>query len=63
MPCPWGGTIGEMIEDTPSHLISKVFLEEKNFKTWYNGRTVLIGDGKGNDRCRHVAWTQSDARL
>ncbi|KAF9365947.1 hypothetical protein BGX34_007306 [Mortierella sp. NVP85] len=44
MPCPWGGTIGEMIEDTPKHLISKVFLEEKNFTAWYYGRTVLIGD-------------------
>jgi len=49
MPCPWGGTVGEMIEDTPKHLISKVFLEEKNFTAWYYGRTVLIGDGKGND--------------
>ncbi|KAF9106587.1 hypothetical protein BGX27_009104, partial [Mortierella sp. AM989] len=42
--CPWGGTMGEIIENTPRDLISKVFLEEKFFKTWYHGRTVLIGD-------------------
>ncbi|KAI1310825.1 hypothetical protein EDD11_003641 [Mortierella claussenii] len=44
LPSPWGGTMGEIIEATPKHLISKVFLEEKVFKTWYHGRTVLIGD-------------------
>ncbi|KAG0226926.1 hypothetical protein BGX31_007147 [Mortierella sp. GBA43] len=43
-PCPWGGTMGEIMDDTPKELISKVFLEEKVFKTWYHGRTVLIGD-------------------
>ncbi|KAF8923630.1 hypothetical protein BGZ58_002719 [Dissophora ornata] len=47
-PCPWGGTMGEIIEATPKDLISKVFLEEKFFKTWYHGRTVLIGDGAVN---------------
>ncbi|KAF9090971.1 hypothetical protein BGX27_002108 [Mortierella sp. AM989] len=46
--CPLGGTMGEIIEATPKHLISKVFLEEKLFKTWYHGRTVLIGDGATN---------------
>ncbi|KAF9354701.1 hypothetical protein BGX26_007464 [Mortierella sp. AD094] len=44
MPNPWGGTMGDLIEATPKHLISKVYLEEKIFKTWYHGRTVLIGD-------------------
>ncbi|KAF9931104.1 hypothetical protein BGZ65_005053 [Modicella reniformis] len=43
-PCPWGGTMGDVIDDTPKELISKVFLEEKVFKTWYHGRTVLLGD-------------------
>ncbi|KAI1308396.1 hypothetical protein EDD11_004325 [Mortierella claussenii] len=47
-PCPWGGTMGELIEATPKKLISKVFIEEKLFKTWYHGRTVLIGDGAVN---------------
>jgi len=39
-------TMGELIDNTPPHLISKVMLEEKLFETWYHGRTVLIGDGK-----------------
>ncbi|KAG0024088.1 hypothetical protein BGZ80_006097 [Entomortierella chlamydospora] len=33
LPCPLGGTMGELIEDTPKELISKIFLEEKNFLT------------------------------
>ncbi|KAF9105841.1 hypothetical protein BGX29_011244 [Mortierella sp. GBA35] len=37
-------TIGDLIDSTPKELISKVMLEEKVFKTWYNCRTVLIGD-------------------
>ncbi|KAF9428634.1 hypothetical protein BGZ94_001657 [Podila epigama] len=37
-------TMGDMIDRTPKHLISKVMLEEKLFKTWYSGRTVLLGD-------------------
>ncbi|KAG0358200.1 hypothetical protein BGZ54_010544 [Gamsiella multidivaricata] len=44
MACPWGGKMSDIFEDTPKHLISKVFLEEKMFKTWYYGRTVLMGD-------------------
>ncbi|KAF9188238.1 hypothetical protein BGZ49_003962 [Haplosporangium sp. Z 27] len=43
-PCPLGGTIGDLFDATPKHLISKVFLEEKLFKTWHHSRTVLIGD-------------------
>jgi len=39
-------TIGDYIDRTPKHLISKVMLEEKVFQTWYGGRTVLLGDGK-----------------
>ncbi|KAI9242251.1 MAG: hypothetical protein BYD32DRAFT_403707 [Podila humilis] len=37
-------TVGDYIDRTPKHLISKVTLEEKVFQTWYGGRTVLIGD-------------------
>ncbi|KAI7816454.1 hypothetical protein BC939DRAFT_469098, partial [Gamsiella multidivaricata] len=43
-PCPWGGKMGDIFDATPKELISKVFLEEKLFKTWYHSRTVLIGD-------------------
>ncbi|KFH66160.1 hypothetical protein MVEG_08261 [Podila verticillata NRRL 6337] len=37
-------TMGDLIDRTPKHLISKVMLEEKVFDTWYGGRTVLLGD-------------------
>ncbi|KAF9355356.1 hypothetical protein BGX26_006672 [Mortierella sp. AD094] len=43
-PCPFGGTMKDILDATPKHLICKVFLEEKVFQTWYHGRTVLIGD-------------------
>ncbi|KAG0222789.1 hypothetical protein B0O80DRAFT_499317 [Mortierella sp. GBAus27b] len=38
-------TLGDLIDNTPKDLISKVMLEEKLFDTWYGGRIVLIGDG------------------
>ncbi|KAF9388186.1 hypothetical protein CPB97_001486 [Podila verticillata] len=37
-------TLGDLIDKTPQHLISKVMLEEKVFDTWFYGRTVLLGD-------------------
>ncbi|KAG0203790.1 hypothetical protein BGX33_008897 [Mortierella sp. NVP41] len=37
-------TLGDLYNCTPKELISKVMLEEKVFKTWYSGRTVLLGD-------------------
>ncbi|KAF9189609.1 hypothetical protein BGZ51_009428 [Haplosporangium sp. Z 767] len=43
-PSHFGGTIGDLIDATPREMISRVFLEEKLFETWHNGRTVLIGD-------------------
>ncbi|KAF9169341.1 hypothetical protein BGX21_002877 [Mortierella sp. AD011] len=44
-PSPVGGTMGDLFDATPKDLISKVFIEEKMFKTCYNSRSVLIGDG------------------
>ncbi|KAF9117008.1 hypothetical protein BGX27_007062 [Mortierella sp. AM989] len=38
------GPLGKFIDATPRERISKVFLEEKMFETWYHGRVVLIGD-------------------
>lgn len=38
-------TIGDLIEWSPKEYVSKVMLEEKVFDTWYEGRTVLLGDG------------------
>lgn len=43
---PAGSTLGTLIDLTAKQLISKVTLEEKVFKTWFSGRSVLIGDGK-----------------
>ncbi|KAG0324884.1 hypothetical protein BG000_002010 [Podila horticola] len=37
-------TLGEYVDRTPRHLMSKVMLEEIVFDTWYGGRTVLLGD-------------------
>ncbi|KAG0376313.1 hypothetical protein BGX24_007928, partial [Mortierella sp. AD032] len=37
-------TIGNLIEWSPKEYVSKVMLEEKVFDTWYDGRTVLLGD-------------------
>ncbi|KAG0000468.1 hypothetical protein BGZ79_005913 [Entomortierella chlamydospora] len=39
-----GGIVWDLIENTPKSEVSKIFLEEKLFETWYDGRTVLIGD-------------------
>ncbi|KAG0239283.1 hypothetical protein B0O80DRAFT_489465 [Mortierella sp. GBAus27b] len=37
-------TIGDILQETPKNQLSLVLIEEKLFKTWYHGRTVLIGD-------------------
>ncbi|KAF9103330.1 hypothetical protein BGX27_010628 [Mortierella sp. AM989] len=44
LPCPLGGTMGDLFDATPKHLTSKILLEEKLFKTWHYGKTVLLGD-------------------
>ncbi|KAG0068302.1 hypothetical protein BGZ89_004965 [Linnemannia elongata] len=41
---PIGGTMGDLIHETPRDSISRMMLEEKLFETWYHQRTVLIGD-------------------
>ncbi|KAF9345399.1 hypothetical protein BGX26_003167 [Mortierella sp. AD094] len=41
---PVGGLVRDLVEATPKDEVSKIFLEEKLFETWYHGRTVLIGD-------------------
>lgn len=43
-------TLNDLIEMSPKRLISKVMLEEKVFKTWYSGRTVMLGDGKNRKK-------------
>ncbi|KAF9191658.1 hypothetical protein BGZ51_006877 [Haplosporangium sp. Z 767] len=39
-----GGTLGDIIDNTPKDLISKIMLEEKFFEAWYEDRVVLLGD-------------------
>ncbi|KAG0065292.1 hypothetical protein BGZ90_001833 [Linnemannia elongata] len=43
-PCPIGGTMGDLFDQTPREVVSKVVLEEKLYQTWYHGRVLLIGD-------------------
>ncbi|KAF9120048.1 hypothetical protein BGW39_011702 [Mortierella sp. 14UC] len=51
--------LGDIYDLTPKDQISKVMLEEKVFKTWYSGRTVLLGDAchKLNPSGAHGAVT------
>ncbi|KAF9408054.1 hypothetical protein BGZ94_002463 [Podila epigama] len=42
--CPYGGTLGDIFDQTPRSKISKVLLEEKFFETWHWDRVVLLGD-------------------
>jgi hypothetical protein len=39
-------TIGELMDHTPAQNMYKWPVEVKLFTTWYNARTVLMGDGK-----------------
>ncbi|GJJ74679.1 hypothetical protein EMPS_07037 [Entomortierella parvispora] len=41
---PQGGTLGDLFNQTPQESISRIFLENKLFQTWYHDRIVLIGD-------------------
>ncbi|KAF9583374.1 hypothetical protein BGW38_009648, partial [Lunasporangiospora selenospora] len=45
--CPFGGTVGEIIDSTAKNMITTINIEEKYYPLWYFGRTVLIGDGRG----------------
>ncbi|KAG0373333.1 hypothetical protein BGX24_011839 [Mortierella sp. AD032] len=38
------GTLGDLYDLTSKEYMSKVMLEDKVFKTWYHGRSVLLGD-------------------
>ncbi|KAF9158026.1 hypothetical protein BGX21_004629 [Mortierella sp. AD011] len=41
---PFGCTLGDLVNETPKDYISNVYLEEKIFETWNNGRIALLGD-------------------
>ncbi|KAF9162494.1 hypothetical protein DFQ26_003516 [Actinomortierella ambigua] len=42
LPLIIGGTLGDLINNSDS--IARVMLEDRWFHTWYEGRTVLVGD-------------------
>ncbi|KAF9973132.1 hypothetical protein BGZ73_003646 [Actinomortierella ambigua] len=44
LPAPFGNTLGYYLDRTPKEGISKIFLEEKLYKTWTHGRVALLGD-------------------
>ncbi|KAG9319892.1 hypothetical protein KVV02_003256 [Mortierella alpina] len=46
--CPFGGTLGDLMDRTPKERLSKVMLEDKYFHTWWHLRTVLMGDACHN---------------
>ncbi|KAG0277859.1 hypothetical protein BGZ95_005203 [Linnemannia exigua] len=54
-PSPFKCTLGEVIDRTPKHLISKIMLEEKYFESWYNGRVVLLGDDMPSPTQENIA--------
>ncbi|KAF9095656.1 hypothetical protein BGX23_000156 [Mortierella sp. AD031] len=41
---PFGGTLADLIKNTSRECITKILVEEKHFKTWHYGRTVLMGE-------------------
>ncbi|KAG0205715.1 hypothetical protein BGX28_002733 [Mortierella sp. GBA30] len=41
---PWGGTMADIISCTERECITKLMVEEKHYKTWHHGRTVLVGE-------------------
>lgn len=51
-------TIGDLIDRTPKDRLAKLYWEEKLFHTWYNGRTVLIGDA-----CRKMNPSEGSSTL
>jgi len=55
VPASYGGTLGALIDGTPSESVSQVFLEDKMFETRHHGRTVLIGEGKKTSKPCHMS--------
>ncbi|KAI9242273.1 MAG: hypothetical protein BYD32DRAFT_403771 [Podila humilis] len=43
-PLVHGGVMKDLIDASDKDLISRVYIEEKLFKTWHHGRIALIGD-------------------
>jgi 2-polyprenyl-6-methoxyphenol hydroxylase-like FAD-dependent oxidoreductase len=52
--CPFGGTLGDLMNRTSKERLSKVMLEEKYFQTWWHMRTVLVGDACHKVHILHI---------
>jgi len=52
--------MGEILDNTDRQTIARVILEERFFRTWYGGRTVLVGDGKRSPSVLYTNNAQSD---
>lgn len=57
---PHDRTLGDLFNQTPRESISRIYLEDKLYKTWNHDRIVLIGDAahKVNNLCttENVRW-------
>ncbi|KAG0044757.1 hypothetical protein BGZ83_009971 [Gryganskiella cystojenkinii] len=43
-PCPFGGTLGDIVDATSRRMLGVSVVEEKIYRTWSHGRTILVGD-------------------
>ncbi|KAG0054362.1 hypothetical protein BGZ83_011371 [Gryganskiella cystojenkinii] len=41
---PFGGTLEDLLDKTPTEEISRLYMEDRLYETWTDGRTVLIGN-------------------
>lgn len=44
--CPIGGTMKDIFDQSPPHLMSRSLTHERVHDKWCGGRTVLVGNGK-----------------
>jgi hypothetical protein len=44
--CPIGGTMKDMFDQSPPHLMSKNLTHNRVHDKWCGGRTVLVGNGR-----------------
>ncbi|KAG0368946.1 hypothetical protein BGZ54_000750 [Gamsiella multidivaricata] len=44
LDCPYGGTMKDIFDKSPPHLMSKALVQEKVCDRWHGGRTVLLGN-------------------
>jgi hypothetical protein len=54
-PNPFGGTLGDLIDLTSKKMVCAAVVEEKYYNTWHFGRTVLVGDGKQDNRALWIS--------